>query len=68
MPAGRLRDRITLLTRQSGRDAVGQPLNGWDESSPIWADVQMIGGREQLRAGREVSEGSTASAFATVPA
>lgn len=57
MPAGRLRDRITLLTRQAGRDAVGQPLNGWDESSPIWADVQMIGGREQLRAGREVSEG-----------
>ena len=57
MPAGRLRDRITLLTRQAGRDAVGQPLDGWDESSPIWADVQMIGGREQMRAGREVSEG-----------
>jgi SPP1 family predicted phage head-tail adaptor len=57
MPAGRLRDRITLLARQSGRDAVGQPLDDWGESPPIWADVQMIGGREQIRAGREVSEG-----------
>jgi len=56
MPAGRLRDRITLLARQSGRDAVGQPLDDWGESPPIWADVQMIGGREQIRAGREVSE------------
>lgn len=57
MPAGRLRDRITLLARQFGRDAVGQLQDGWSESSPIWADVQMIGGREQIRAGREVSEG-----------
>lgn len=57
MPAGRLRDHITLLTRQTGRDTAGQPLDAWDESNPIWADVQMIGGREQIRAGREVSEG-----------
>lgn len=57
MPAGRLRDRINLLTHQVGRDAVGQPLDDWVASAPIMADVQMIGGREQIRAGREVSEG-----------
>lgn len=57
MAAGRLRHRITVLTRVKGRDAVGQPVDAWAESPPIWADVQQIGGREQIRAGRELSAG-----------
>lgn len=51
MPAGRLRDRIRLLTRTTVRNEIGQPRDEWVASLPVWADVQMIGGREQLRAG-----------------
>ncbi len=57
MAAGEYRDQIRILTKASGQDAAGQPLEQWQESSPIWADVRMIGGREQLRAGKEVAAG-----------
>jgi SPP1 family predicted phage head-tail adaptor len=57
MPAGRLRDRIRLLTRTTVRNEIGQPRDEWVASPPVWADVQMIGGREQLRAGQEIADG-----------
>lgn len=57
MAAGALRDQITLLTKGSGRDGAGQSLDQWQPSPPIWADVRMIGGREQLRAGKEIAAG-----------
>ncbi|MGN5115638.1 phage head closure protein [Aeromonas sp. Y301-2] len=57
MAAGKLRDRVTLLTRAPGRDGAGQAVDQWQPSPPIWADVRMIGGREQLRAGKEIAAG-----------
>ena len=57
MAAGELRDQITLLTKVPGRDGAGQAIGQWQPSPPIWANVRVIGGREQLRAGKEISAG-----------
>jgi len=63
MASGAYRDQITLLTQISGQDAAGQPLEQWQPSAPIWADVQMIGGREQRRAGKEIAAGQYSIKF-----
>lgn len=57
MASGDYRDQICILTKTPGQDGAGQPLDQWQSSPPIWADVRMIGGREQLRAGKEVAAG-----------
>lgn len=56
--AGKLKDRIQLLVNQPTKSPSGQILDDWQPfGSPTWADVQQIGGREQLRAGRELNPG-----------
>lgn len=56
--AGKLKDRIQLLVNQPTKSPSGQVLDDWQPfGSPTWADVQQIGGREQLRAGRELNPG-----------
>lgn len=53
--------QITLLTyTTTGRDSMGQPIKGWSENPPIWADVRFISGREFVRADKETAE-ATAS-------
>ena len=55
MPA-RLKDRVTLLQRQSGQDALGQPAQCVALTSPrLWADVRFVSGIETIKAGREIS-------------
>lgn len=61
MRAGQLKHRITLLTyTTTGRDSMGQPIKGWSENPPIWANVRFISGREFVRADKETAE-ATAS-------
>jgi len=56
--AGTLKDRIQVLVNQPTKSPSGQPVDNWQPfGSPAWADVQQIGGREQLRAGRELNPG-----------
>ena len=55
MPAGKLKDRVTLLQRQSGQDALGQPLQTWVDVTTTWADVRFVSGIETIKAGREIS-------------
>lgn len=57
MASGEYRDQIHILTQVSGQDEIGQPRAQWVESAPVWADVRMVGGREQLRAGKEIAAG-----------
>lgn len=56
--AGKLRDRVQIYINSPTRSPSGQQIDNWvPVGGPIWADVQQIGGREQLRAGREVTPG-----------
>lgn len=50
MRAGPLRHRITFQRRQTGTDAFGQPLAGWEDIATVWASVEPISGRELLAA------------------
>lgn len=55
MDAGKLDRRITLLQPVPRKTPSGQPVNDYQPLPPIWASVKQISGREQLRAGRELS-------------
>ena len=55
MPAGKLKDRVTLLQRQSGQDALGQPSTAWVDVASLWAEVRFVSGIETIKAGRETS-------------
>ena len=48
MQAGNLRKRITLQKRVGTRDAWGQLVNSWQDIAPIWAEVEMVSGKEGL--------------------
>lgn len=68
MRAGQLKHRITLLTyTATGRDGMGQPIKGWTEAPPIWADVRFISGREFVRADKETSEATASIRIRTRP-
>ena len=58
MRAGKLRERITLLTFSTIRDEMGQPVETWTEGPTLWADVRAISGRELLAAGAETASTS----------
>lgn len=47
--------RITLLRRDVGKDAAGQPIESWTDVGTIWADVRFQTGAEVLRANAEVA-------------
>ena len=55
MAAGKLHDRVTLLQRQSGQDALGQPSTAWVDVARLWAEVRFVSGIETIKAGRETS-------------
>lgn len=40
MKAGALNRHITIERRQTGTDAAGQPLDGWELVASVWADVR----------------------------
>lgn len=55
MKAGDLDRRIKLLAPVQTKTAAGQRIDTFEVYAEAWANVQQIGGREQLRAGRETS-------------
>lgn len=40
LAAGNLNRRITIQRRQTGEDAAGQPLDGWEDVVQVWANVK----------------------------
>jgi len=44
--AGKLRHRITLLVRETGKDVSGGPVETWKDGDTIWASVEPLKGRE----------------------
>lgn len=56
MRLGPLRHRVTFQSRKTGRDAFGQPVEGWDDLATVWASVEPISGRELISAGQNLAE------------
>jgi len=54
MPAGRLRERVTIQTATVTRDAFGGEVLSWADSILVWASVVERGGREPILADRPV--------------
>jgi SPP1 family predicted phage head-tail adaptor len=46
-------ERIAILQSASGRDAAGQPVEGWTPLPEIWANVQFPTGAAVMRAGQD---------------
>lgn len=47
MRAGRLRHRITIRQRSTGKDAAGAPVDTWIDVATIWSRVEIVSGRER---------------------
>lgn len=45
--------RVTLLTREQGRDAAGQPIDDWVDIATVFSNVRFQTGAEVLRANAE---------------
>lgn len=41
--------RILIQKRQTGTDAAGQPLSGWEDVGPLWADIGHDTGKAAIR-------------------
>lgn len=55
MQAGRLRDRVSILTFTAVRDPSGQLVEKWEEGKTVWAEVKGISGRELVSSGAETA-------------
>lgn len=55
MQAGRLNTRCVLQTPGTAQDELGQPIPGWTDVAPVWADIRMRSGLESIKAGAPVS-------------
>lgn len=51
----KMNDRITLLKREHGRDAAGQPIENWAALPDIWSNVKFETGAQVLRANADIS-------------
>ena len=51
IPAGWLRDRITLQVRSTGQGPDGAPLDSWTDVATVWASVTDLSGKEYIAAG-----------------
>lgn len=58
MRAGKLRHRIAIQTNTPSVDAYGQPVEGWATSATVWAEVEMLSGRELMAAQQVESQAS----------
>lgn len=52
LPAGQMRERVTLERRAAGVDALGQPSGAWTPLATVWARVRGMRGREFFAAGQ----------------
>lgn len=50
MRAGDLRRRVTIQQRSAPADALGQPVQAWEDVATVWADVAPLSGRELVSA------------------
>lgn len=50
-----LNSRITILQRQPGQDALGQPTEVWTTVATVWGEIRHPSGVEALRADAQVS-------------
>ncbi len=55
MQAGRLRQRITIQARTDGQDAVGQPVDIWEDVAQVWSNARHLSGAESIKAASDVS-------------
>ena len=56
MPAGRLRDYITIERATTGDDGYGNTITGWAVLASVWADMRETPGKERVAAGRVQAE------------
>jgi SPP1 family predicted phage head-tail adaptor len=50
-----MNDRVTLQSRGTGKDALGQPVESWSGIATVWADVLFQSGAEVMRAGADTA-------------
>lgn len=50
MPAGRLRERVTIQQESQANDSMGGGARGWADVATVWASVEPLRGMEQLQA------------------
>ena len=50
MYAGQMRTRILWQRHIQGQDAAGQPIDGWTDVGPDWADFRVLSGLEAIKA------------------
>lgn len=50
MNPGRMRSRVTIQSRTRTDDEGGGHVEAWADDATVWAEVEAMGGTEQLRA------------------
>lgn len=50
-----LNHRVTIERPSSAKDAIGQPIEGWELVGDVWANVRYLNGVETIKAGAEMS-------------
>lgn len=50
-----LNHRITIERPSTVKDAIGQPVEGWELVGEVWANVRYLNGVETIKAGAEMS-------------
>ena len=50
MYAGQMRTSILWQSPMQGQDAAGQPIDGWTDIGPDWADFRVLSGLEAIKA------------------
>ena len=50
MYAGQMRTRLLWQAKIQGQDAAGQPIDGWTDVGPDWADFRVLSGLEAIKA------------------
>lgn len=55
MDAGKLDRLVTIKSRDTGQDAMGQPLTTWSLVATAWANIKYLSGLSALKAGADVS-------------
>lgn len=55
MNVGRLSQRVTIKRRAVGRDAIGQPVETWEDVATVWANIRHLSGAESIKADQDVS-------------
>jgi SPP1 family predicted phage head-tail adaptor len=56
IPAGRLRHRITLQSKETTRDVMGGEIITWVDVATVWAEVSALSGRALIAAQQAQSE------------